>query len=273
MNISPLNNSTPLAFKGTIKVQTQDTRGGAVRTKYYYTNKKEDGEILSSAVHTLRENGFKSDIYGKDTQNFHKTLEKIIGAPIPQPSLGDKKSLIMGGFSDSDYYKPDQYTSSYNKIFYKDETMANPMSIVTVDLMQPEERLEAAKETMARIRNRVAQMTGTSQNTRLNPVLLDYTACKRSKYPELEEVLNKTLYYLDGNIGGADFVDKAPEFEDSQSAYNALVKSINNAAKINNLIYGFGPEENSKDISKEDMNNIRRAVYYLDAVKAANYLK
>lgn len=272
MNISPLNYSTPLAFKGTIKVQTQSTNGGGVRTKYYQTTKKEDGEILSAAVHTLRENGFKSDVYGKDTQVFHKTLEKIIGAPIPQPGLGNQKSLIMGGFNDFDYYKPDKYTSSYNKIFYKDDTMSSPKSVVTVDLMQPEERLEAAKESMARIRNRLANMTKTSINPRLNPVLLNYTECKKEDYATIEEVLNKTLYYLDGNIGGADFVDKAPVFDNAQEAYDTLVEGLNKTTKTGHILYGFAPNEKPADLGKEDMNSIRRAVYYLNAVQASKQI-
>ena len=88
----------------------------------------------------------------------------------------------------------------------------------------------------------------------------------------IEEVLNKTLYYLDGNIGGADFVDKTPVFDNAQEAYDSLVEGLNKTTKTGHILYGFAPNEKPADLGKEDMNSIRRAVYYLNAVQASKQI-
>lgn len=264
-------NISPVSFKGVIKVTTRENRDSAPKTEYYRTTKKQDGEILNAAVQTMENIASKpyeygeKPVYGKDTLVLHKTIEKFTGKELPK-NLNDSKILLMGGSNDSSYFKMDKYNSGYNKIYYTDRFVLEnrPSGRVTIDLMEPEERLAAAKETLGGIQTRISKMTGKDKDLRLNPNLVDGSKCHEGEYSKMEEVLNKTLFYLDGNIDGPQS-EHLPVFESSKQAYDTLIDSITKITQSDEPVSKY-TDPAYPVLNQKNMNNIRRAVYYLQSV-------
>lgn len=264
-------NVSPISFKGVVKVTTKDGRESKPQTKYYYTNKKQDGMLLKAAADNLQSIGYKEGVYGSDTYQFHRTLEEVLKTTVPQPDKGFSKFLAIGGDVD-DLFHTKKYNTSYNKILYRDLnsfSMNYPTSDVVVDLMNPQERLEAASVTLSEIQDKLADMTGINKDMRISPNCLESTVLPPEKYADIEEIFNRTLFFLDGNIGGADFLDRTPDFKDSSEAYEKLVDNLQTVAGIKSS-ESFSPvvkyDSSNMELSQKDMNSLRRAIYYLDKI-------
>lgn len=258
----------PVSFKGIVKVTSKENKDAKPQTRYYTTTKKQDGELLKAAADNLRSIGYKEGVYGKDTYKFHNTLEKVIGTEIPQPGTDNSKFFAIGGDVDNTFHTK-KYNTSYNKILYRDINTFScdkyPSSVVTVDLMEPEERLEAARETLFKIQNKLADMSGAGFDLRLFSVLLEDTTKPEEKYADIETALNETLYFLDGNIGGPDFLDKTPEFKSSKEAYDKLIENLIKVTGINDIMFLNNSNRAVNPVfGDKEMDCVRRAVYYLD---------
>lgn len=256
-------NISPISFKGLITIQTKESQNSPTVTHTYKTTKKQDGMLLKAATDTLQTIGYKEHVYGSDTYKFHKKLEEITGRKIEQPSMGDEKFLAIGG-SNNNLFNTKKYDSSYNKIFYSDISMQNkPKSTITIDLMEPDERKKAAQETFNKIQSKIKEMfTSVVDDPRFDQVTFNIPDEKCAK---METILNKTLYYLDGNIGGPNFADKSPFLNNPYVAYETLMKNLLPTAgkKYEKLPY---EEFRYPKLSKQDYEKVRRAIYYLQCV-------
>ncbi|MBS4759690.1 MAG: hypothetical protein KHX03_03210 [Clostridium sp.] len=255
-------NISPLSFKGLITIQTKESKNSPTVTHTYKTTKKQDGMLLKAATDTLQTIGYKEHVYGSDTYKFHKKLEEIIGRRIEQPSMGDGKFLAIGG-DNNNLFNTQKYDSSYNKIFYSDISMQNkPKSTITIDLMEPEERLKGAMESFSKIEDRIYKMFHSiKKDDRFNFLT---RGIPKEKYGKMEEILNKTLYYLDGNINGPDFSDKAQNLHNSYHAYETLMKNLLPAAGKKYSLQEFD-EFRYPILEEKDYNKVKRAIYYLQS--------
>lgn len=254
---------SPLSFKGLITVKSREN--GSFSTQTYKTTKKQDGELLKAASDTLQSIGYKENVYGRDTVKFQQKVEEIIGKKLESSNLGNGKFLAIGGDID-DFFHSKKYDTTYNKIFFNDDhNHFGKQTFVTVDLMEPKERQVAADVAFANVKAKIKNMfCSTKGDERLVGIS---KSLPEDRYAKMETVLNRTLYYLDGNIGGADFVDKAPKFGNSYQAYEELMENLLPA--IGKKCYEIPYDEfRCPILSEKDYDNVSRAVYYLKSVNS-----
>lgn len=259
-------NISPVSFKGLITVKSRKDKDSPWIEKTYKTTKKEDGELLRAASENLRQIGYSFDVYGKDTVRFHNNLEKIVGEEIPQDNLGNTKSLIMGGHCVGDYYQ-NKYDSSYNKIFYKDTNGFNrgSSSSVVIDLMEPEERFDAAMDTLSNVQKQMKNIFATnSLDERLSKFSPEKTNLPKEKYAKLEEVLNKTSQYLDGVYGGPIHYDLPPVANDNQ-LYELLTEKLMTALGLKYEV-NHNEKHNTPCLQEKDVAKVAMAICYLDSI-------
>ena len=253
---------SPISFKGQITIKTYKSNNPKdITVETIKTTKQQDGELLKSAVDTMRSIGYKEHVYPCDTQCFHKTLEKIVGHKIQQ-APATNKFFYMGGLT-NDSYKSylSEYNTSYNKLFYNDQSFQKPLTYITVDFMEPEERQASAMTKLSNIQHKIETMFNCKDS---DPNFSHYSYKVLPKnYSIMEEILANTEMLLNGYFDGPDFPDKTKEFADSKEAYNALIKNLMKASGMNyrntSLVISI-----KEQLNKKDMNNIRRAVHYLE---------
>ena len=253
---------SPLSFKGQITIKTYKNNNlEDVSVETIKTTKQQDGMILKSAVNTLQSVGYKEHVYPRDTQCFHKTLEKVVEHPIEQ-AKGGEKFFCIGGLTDDSYKSYlAKYNTSYNKLFYNDQSFNRPLTAVTVDFMEPEERHAAAMKKLSNIKSKVETMFNCQKQDE-NFSHYSYKI-KPENYAKMEEILANTEMLLNGYLDGADFLSKTRTFTDTNEAYNAFMKNLMKASGMNysNTSHIISTDE---QLSEKDMNKIRRAVYYLE---------
>ncbi len=265
-------NISPISFKGLITVTTATNSG--VKTEEYRTTKKQDGEILAAFVknnesirdyqnettHNQKSLGYGNldNVYGKHTKLFHETLESIIGKEIKQPSLGDSKELLMGGQTKQSY-SFSNYDSSYNKIYYYDSTIKKPSSKVVVDLMEPEERKEAAVQSYVDISNIVDGMTNNFDERFYSEPTFNQKS--EGDFAKIETGLNSVLRALTGESALSLLLKDAPEFETKTETYNTFVEKLNKFMG-NDPIVKEGPKE--VNLSSKDNDKLRAAIHLLE---------
>lgn len=252
-------NINPISFQGTITVKTPDKDSTKQVENIYKTTKKQDGELLKNVSDIISRKNPTQDLYGRDTLQLHRTLEKITGREIEQGNLGNGKSLYIGGSSPSNSNQ--KYDSTYNKIYYSDAGLTNGKNTsIVIDLMEPSERKAAATETLSNIRQRIKEMFVSNGNDDRLKAPLDNIP--EEKFGKLEEVLNKTLFYLDGNIDRPKMESKAPSLYNAYHAYEALTEKI---CEVTGLDYKqlVRDEFRCPLLEPNDKLSVRRAIYYL----------
>lgn len=262
---------SPISFRGEITLKTyinDNPKDAKVET--IKTTKQQDGMLLKSAAETLRKIGYKEHVYPKDTQSFHETLEKVVGRPIQQNQACNKFFCIGGKTGNVNEYQAylTKYNTSYNKLFYNENSFSRPITSVTIDFMEPEERHSAAMEKLSSIQNKVKTIFNCKTN---DPNFSNYSYnVKPEKYALMEEILATTEKILDGYFEGPDFLIHTHTFQNSEEAYNALMKNLMKAAGMN---YKAPAQQviDNKELGTKDMNNIRRAVHYLELITPKLY--
>ncbi len=255
---------SPISFRGQITIKTYKSNNPKdITVETIKTTKQQDGMLLKAAVNTLQSIGYKEHVYPHETKNFHTTLENIVGRPIEQAKGGEKFFYMGGVTGTSSDYKPylAKYNTSYNKLFYNDQSFNRPLTCVTVDFMEPEERLTAAMKKLSNIQQKIETIFNCKTS---DPNFSHYSYKVSPKnYSTMEEILANTEMLLNGYFEGPDLLDKTKQFADSKEAYNALIKNLMKASGMN---YRETSLEipTQEQLSKKDMNNIRRAVHYLE---------
>ena len=225
-------NIPPISFKGVITIKTKTTPNGEWQENAYRTTKKQDGLILKTAFENMAEIGKSKEILGKDTIKLHQTIEKTINKKIPQSNLTNPKFFYIGGTSGNDMYY-EKYNTSYNKIYYDDTNSSQNKitNLITIDLMEPQERFKAAKEIMPVVQEKIQKIFHIqTPDSRLHESQLRKTNLPKEKYAKLEQVLNTTNEHLDKFYNGCK--GPWPTFESSYQAYETLMKELHTALGI-----------------------------------------
>ena len=254
MRISSTQN---ISFHGTIKVTTRNDNSSEAETKYYKTTKRQDSEILRSLINVFKTAQNNGKLFGKDTLDFHKTIEKITNQNIKQSHLSCDKHLFVGGSND-------EYDTTYNKIFYSDAFWTSPSSKITVDLMEPQDRLDAAEKLLGEIQKKISETANTPMDARLNPEVLKKTELPPERYSEIEDRLSETLRILNENSRDIDYLRYSEKFDTQQEAYEKFVKDVLLACGIKTPIKNAKQKEIKPEFLFSDLDNVRRAIHNLN---------
>lgn len=262
---------SPISFRGQITIKTYvNDNPQEAKIETIKTTKQQDGMLLKSAAETMRKVGYKEHVYPNDTKSFHETLENVVGHPIQQNTACNKFFYMGGKTGNANEYQPylTKYNTSYNKLFYKENSFSRPITSVTIDFMEPEERHSAAMEKLSSIQNKVETMFNCKTN---DPNFSNYSyKVKPEKYALMEEILATTEKLLDGHFEGPDFLIHTRKFQNTEEAYNALMKNLMKATGMN---YKASAQQgiNTEELNTKDMNKIRRAVHYLELITPKLY--
>ena len=252
---------SPIPFKGTIIVTTNKDNDSS-ETVLIKTTKKQDGELLKATTDIFKYETKTplQTLYRENTTKLDKKLEEIAGKTAKLSN--DARSLFIGG--ESLYKYQQQYNTSYNKIYYRNEnSYSYPQKSIVIDLMEPRERLFAAKGSTDKIKKRIEEIYKTPiYDTNFYKILVSSSPSNCTK---AEEAMERVRYYLDGQIDGTDNSVYAKNCDTPANAYKALLKGImkvmgSQYEKQINVI-----DENIQ-IESDDLNKIKRAVHYLDCV-------
>lgn len=236
-----------VSFTGQVLVMTYPKSGEKPIKQTFKTSKLQDGQILAETAKTLRQLGFREKVYGKDTLNLHKLLEKTLNTTIAQPGTGNGKCLEIGGYTKDSYYGKPEYDTSYNKIFYNDKSYSYPNSRVIIDLMEPEERKAACDKILVRIKNTLKGMTGVEDTTLDN---VKYKGKSGMDFTEIEVKLMNTLKDLDGYLEGPDPIITARKYSPAKAV---LLDSAKTPEKAYNILL----QKLGKLLGNEEIKNIK----------------
>ena len=254
----------PISFKGTITITTYKDNNTKEITKVR-TTKKQDGMLLKEATNIISKNG--------DAKKFHHKIQQSIGKEI-KSNPQTISHLYIGG--DCLYSNQQPYDTSYNKIYYwEGGCYTYPKTNITIDLMEPRERLSAAKKSLEKIHTKIEQMFNTkTYDCRFNKMLIHATPEDCAK---AEEIIERTRYYLNGYIDGTCTSHLAKDCQTPAKAYESLVKGIMKALNYDHIEKTTSPNtnifknkiennENTIEISSKDFDALKRAVHYLDSM-------
>jgi len=265
-------NISPISFKGTVTIKTQENHQAPWKTEVIRTTPKQDAALLKAYMAdevsmgtNKRVNG---NVYSQDTQRLHHELERVAGHDIPQVS-GFSKFLYLGGLYGNDLkFDSNPYDTTYNKIYYRDQGFLPsfaPRSQVIIDLMEPKERFDAAMESLSSLQTKVHKMFTASKNDeRLNVFTPDKTKLSEDKYAHLEEVLEKTNAILAGRERGT--YGELHKYPSAHLAYEGLVEALTKAMGVP-YSYKYSDEICLGELSTQDMNRVSSAVAYLNATR------
>lgn len=246
-----------IPFKGTIKISTQKDRDSSQETNYYRTTKKQDSDILKAVINTFKNsNGTK--ITSEDTLELKQTIEKVTGQKINDIFSKREKSLYIGDSSDT----------SYNKIYYNDSFLEFPINKITIDLMDPSERLDAAMEIMSKIQKKLSQITNTKVDKRIDPKILQKTSLDPEKYAEIEDCLSQVYEMLNNNPQSPYY--KKTTITQNNYQYETLIKNILEVCKIKNSIDATQNNYIKPVYTTADVENIDKINQILSIQKQKN---
>ena len=265
-------NISPISFKGTVTIKTQENHQASWKTEVIRTTTKQDAALLKAYMADEVSMGtnkrVKGNVYSRDTQSLHNELERVAGQDIPQVS-GFSKFLYLGGLYGNDLrLDSNPYDTTYNKIYYRDNGQlpsSAPKSAIIIDLMEPKERFDAAMQSLSKAQFKIHKMFVASKNDeRLNVFTPDKTKLNEAQYAHMEEVLERTNAILDGRERGT--YAQVQKFTNTSVAYEALMEALTKAIGIP-YEFKHADEIFLGELSERDMDKVSAAVAYLKATR------
>ena len=253
---------SPVSFKGTITIRKIVLGNSSPNKESYHTTKQQDKELMELAQKSARENITKPALYSQDVEKFIKKIEEITGYESLDSNPTDEKLLMTGGIAEGNKNFA-KYNSAYNKIFFSDakHEFGKEYTEVTIDTLEPEERKELAKITMQRIQKALLTDYNIMDDRRLDVDLIDLSNRQITDFPNIEKVLAKVLFYLDGNVDTPDPMEYAPKFYNGRQAYLALFNRIQKLIGTN--LQEVEGAEAIAVFNDKHMESMTRAVCYL----------